>query len=458
LSQFGKAKDKHFPRDFLDNATYDQLHEAFMAYALGDGHWQSENSCTLVTTSPRLRDDLCEIAVKLGYKVQYKEIPSDNPNHNTRYNVYFSSGKVTKVDKNPEDRDDQSFEYYKGKVYCLGVEETENFVIRQRGYVWVSGNTTNPGGPGHVWVKKLFVDPAPPGESFWATDLDGNIIRYPDNYPNLEKRGQPIFKRRFIPAKLSDNPHLYNDGSYEANLLSLPEDQRRKLLDGDWSVIEGAAFPEFNPKIHVLPASFPIPRDWRRFRAADYGYGSYSCVLWFAIEPGTGCLYVYRELYVSKVTGLELADMILDLERGERIDYGVLDSSVWANRGQYGPSIAEEMIRRGCRWRKADRTAGSRIAGKNRLHELLKIDPYTQKPGILFLENCRQVLTDLPMLPSDPDGGEDIDDRYRSDHSYDALRYGIMSRPKTETWSDPMFGSKSYEYKTWRPADPVFGY
>lgn len=317
--------------------------------------------------------------------------------------------------------------------------------------------TTNPGGPGHHWVKKMFIDPAPAGESFWATDIDsGNVLRYPDDHEDPDKRGKPLFKRRFIPAKLKDNPYLYDDGSYERSLQALPEQQRRKLLDGDWSIMEGAAFAEFNPRYHVCEP-FDIPSSWRRFRSADYGYSSPSCVLWFAIDPSYDTLYVYRELYGSKMTGVDLATKVLQMEENDRISYGILDSSVWHQRGHFGPSIAEEMIAAGCKWRPSDRGQGSRIAGKNRLHELLKVeeffDGYT-RTGLVIFNNCRQLIADLPTIPSDPDGGDDIDDRYPNDHSYDALRYGIMSRPKSGSPLD--WGTQPHG--KFVPSDPVFGY
>lgn len=457
VSQFGKAFNKHFPRSFLQEASYEQLKAAFDAYALGDGHWQSETSCTLATTSPQLKDDLCEIAIKLGYKVQFKETPSENPNHNTKYVVYVSlKGVNTKVDKNIYGRNDQSFESYKGKVYCLGVEETENFVLRQNGFVWVSGNTTNPGGPGHGWVKKMFVDPAVPGSSFPATDLEtGEVLVYPANHA---KAGQPLFHRRFIPALLYDNPYLANDGQYEANLLSLPEQQRRQLLEGDWNVADGAAFSEFREKDHVV-TPFEIPSNWRRFRSCDFGYSSHSAVHWFAIDPSFETLYVYRELYASKMTARDLAFKVLELEKGENISYGVLDSSCWHQRGHMGPSIAEEMISVGCRWRPSDRTQGSRVAGKNRLHELLKLEDLgngEKRPGIVFFNTCRQIVSDLPVIPADPSGTDDIDDRYASDHAYDSIRYGIMSRPKSKSPFEEWLTSRPVE--SYQPYDTIFGY
>lgn len=313
--------------------------------------------------------------------------------------------------------------------------------------------TTNPGGPGHSWVKRMFIDPSPVNKAFAATDIDsGDVLSYPEGH---EKHGKPLFYRRFIPATLKDNPYLYDEGNYEANLLSLPEMQRRQLLEGDWAIADGAAFPEFRQHHHVVEP-FEIPSDWRKFRSCDYGYSSYSAVHWFAIDPAYETLIVYRELYVSKHTGRDLAKAILELERGEEIQYGILDSSCWHQRGQLGPSIAEEMISQGCRWRPSDRSAGARVAGRNRLHELLKYDEEREMPGIVFFDTCRQIIADLPVIPSDPKGGDDIDVRYRSDHTYDSIRYGIMSRPRAKSPFDDWGTSRAEP--SWQPASMNFGY
>ena len=312
--------------------------------------------------------------------------------------------------------------------------------------------TTNPGGPGHSWVRKMYIDPAPANQAFAATDIEtGKTLVYPESH---EKAGQPLFTRRFIPASLYDNPYLTADASYEANLLSLPEMQRRQLLEGDWDVADGAAFPEFKKADHVIEP-FDIPNEWRRFRSCDYGYSSYSAVHWFAIDPSYETLYCYRELYVSKHTGKDLGAAVLEAERGESISYGVLDSSCWHNRGQLGPSIAEEMIAMGCRWRPSDRTAGARVAGKNQFHQRLKVDEETSLAGIIFFNTCRQIISDLPVIPSDPKGSDDIDPRYATDHAYDSVRYGIMSRPRA---ASPFDMGKGVPIQNYRPADASFGY
>jgi hypothetical protein len=310
--------------------------------------------------------------------------------------------------------------------------------------------TTNPGGAGHQWVKKMFIDPSPSREPFWATNIEtGDTITFPKGHT---REGEPLFKRRFIPASLFDNPYLAEGGDYEAMLLSLPEHQRKQLLDGNWDVNEGAAFPEFNRKIHVVDP-FKIPQSWSRFRACDYGYGSHTGVLWIAVSPSDQ-LIVYRELYCSKVTATDLADMIIDAEQEDgTIRYGVLDSSLWHKRGDTGPSLAEQMNMKGCRWRPSDRSKGSRVAGKNELHRRLQVDEFTDEPRLVFMSTCINTISQLPALPLDKNNSEDVDTK-SEDHLYDALRYGIMTRPRSSIWD---FNPATHR-SGFQASDPTFGY
>lgn len=313
--------------------------------------------------------------------------------------------------------------------------------------------STNPGGPGHWWVKKMFIDPAPSGKAFWATDIEtGNTIVDPEeDSPNY---GKPLFKRRFIPAALKDNPYLTKDAGYRAQLLALPEHQRKQLLYGDWDVADGAAFTEWNREIHTCEP-FDIPDSWSKFRACDYGYGSYSGVLWFAVEPKTEKIYVYRELYVSKMLAIDLAHQILRMERNDGgIKYGVLDSSLWHKRGDTGPSLAEQMISTGCRWRPSDRSKGSRVAGKNEIHRRLQVDEFTDEPRLVFFNTCVNAIAQIPQIPLDKNNPEDVDTNYAHDHLYDALRYGLMSRPRSTIWDFDSFSQP----EDINISDPVFGY
>jgi hypothetical protein len=236
-------------------------------------------------------------------------------------------------------------------------------------------------------------------------------------------------------------------------LLSLPEQQRRQLLDGDWDIKEGAAFTEFNRHDHVIEP-FEIPNNWVKFRACDYGYGSYTGVLWFAVSPDEQ-LVVYRELYVSKVLAVDLADMVLEAEAGDgNIRYGVLDSSLWHKRGDTGPSLAEQMIMRGCRWRPSDRSKGSRVAGKNEIHRRLQVDEFTEEARMVFFNTCTETISQLPAIPLDKKNPEDVD-THSEDHLYDALRYGIMSRPRFSIFD---YDSRGTPQNSMPMADSTFGY
>ena len=301
--------------------------------------------------------------------------------------------------------------------------------------------TGNPGNIGSIWVKDMFVDPAEPGKRF---DVIIDTVA-----------GQKKITRRFIPAKLQDNPYLMQTDDYLVMLSSLPEVQRKQFLEGDWSAFEDCAFPEFDVVKHISEP-FEIPRNWHRFRTCDWGYSSAACCLWIAIDFDNN-LWVYRELYTQRVTADVFARKVLEAEQGEYIRYGMLDSSTWARRGDVGPSIAETMIREGCKWRPSDRSPKSRVNGKLELHKRFSIDEKSGEPKLKIFNNCRNLLRTLPLLPTDKHNPEDVD-THAEDHAYDALRYGVMSRPlHPNSNANDQFMKQNRE-NNFKPADRIFGY
>jgi len=299
--------------------------------------------------------------------------------------------------------------------------------------------TGNPGNVGSQWVREMFVNPSQPNVPFHISI---------DTPTGIKK-----ITRRFIPAKLQDNPYLMQTEDYYAMLSSLPEVQRKQFLEGDWDAFENSAFPEFNKDIHTTEP-FDIPRSWTRFRSCDWGYSSPACVLWFAIDWDNH-LWVYRELYRNKMTADVFAKQVMNMEHGEYIKYGVLDSSTWARRGDVGPSIAETMIQEGCRWRPSDRSPKSRVNGKMELHKRLKFDEELEQTRIKIFTTCTNLIRTLPLLPVDNNNPEDVDTD-AEDHAYDALRYGVMSRPVNPN-SGAGFLQKEKDPK-FEPADRIFGY
>jgi len=301
--------------------------------------------------------------------------------------------------------------------------------------------TGNPGNIGSQWVREMFVNPAVPNTTF-DIRVDTPV-------------GTKTITRRFIPAKLQDNPYLMQTDDYYAMLASLPEVQKKQFLDGDWDAFEDSAFPEFKKDIHIVEP-FEIPKGWQRFRAADWGYSSPACCLWFAIDYDNN-LWVYRELYTQKITADVFAKKVLTLEQGEYIRYGVLDASTWAKRGDVGPSIAETMIQAGCRWRPSDRTPRSRINGKLEIHKRFKFtDDKEKEPGLRFFSTCRNLIRTLPILPLDDNNIEDIN-THTEDHAYDALRYGCTSRPMHTSYANKLYNNNN-RTNNFIPSDKIFGY
>ena len=287
--------------------------------------------------------------------------------------------------------------------------------------------TANPGGVGGSWVRKRYLDPAPPNTSFFGEDK---------------------ISRKFIPARLEDNPFLAEDGKYEQMLQSLPPVQKKQLLEGNWDVSEGAAFVEFDYDTHCIDP-YELPKRWERFKGIDYGYASESAVIWAALDPSDETLIIYRELYQKGLTGEDLAKKIFEYEKEDKLSVsGVLDSAAWARTGTTGPTVGEALTMAGHKLRRADK---NRIQGKIQVHERLKLNP-KGRPRLQIFKSCPNLIRELQGIPVDANKPEDVDTK-APDHAYDALRYLIMSRPRSISSYEQM-----QQIKKWTPSDPTFGY
>lgn len=337
---------------------------------------------------------------------------------------------------------DSDAEEYQGHNYTrIYVEETTNFpspapidklraTLRSGAGVPCGMRLTgNPGGPGHNWVKARYIDPDPRGfkviDEEMTYELEGEMVTV-------------TLSRVFIPSKISDNLLLMrNDPTYILRLRQSGSEQLvRAWLEGDWSIIDGAFFSEFDQSKHVLSAAewLPkIPAHAVRFRAFDWGSAKpFSCG-WYAVSDGTwglprGALLKYREWYGAngpnkglKLTADAVGAGIVAMEKGEIIRYGVADPSIYIRDG--GPSIAELMAAKGCSWRKAD---NKRKAGWEQLHHYLTGE--AGQPLLYFLDCCDDSVRTIPTLQHDDSDPEDLDTE-AEDHAADETRYAVMSRP-----------------------------
>lgn len=285
--------------------------------------------------------------------------------------------------------------------------------------------TGNPGGSGHQWVKARYIDPAPGGWTIVTDPATG-------------------LQRVYIPSRVGDNAYLGADYVQRLKASGSPA-LVKAWLDGDWSVVEGAYFPEWSTERHVVPP-FTIPDGWARFRSMDWGSSSPFSVGWWAVASDEyriagkiiprGALVRYREWYGAsapnvglKLTAEEVARGIKEREKGDKVTSGVLDPAAFARDG--GPSIAERMATQGVSFRPADnaRVAGrGAMGGWDLLRARLKGDG--ERPMLVVFDTCRDLIRTLPALQHDRNRAEDVDTD-GEDHAADECRYACMSRPWT---------------------------
>ncbi len=283
--------------------------------------------------------------------------------------------------------------------------------------------TSNPGGPGHAWVKKYFVDRAQPGQVH-LSKVNSQVLG----------RSQ-LRSIEFIPARATDNPHIGENYIFE--LEQKPRALRDALLLGKWDAFEGQAFPEYtdDPEhyadrrfTHVIRA-FKLPESWPRYRSFDFGYSRPFSVGWWAVDYD-GRVYRYREWYGgennvgARVAPKEIARRIREMEEAanEKNMVGIADPSIWdASRGE---SVAEQMEKEGVFFFGGD---NARLSGKMQLHERLKFDEEGLS-GLYVFEGCRAFRQTIPSLTYDQTRCEDVDTA-GEDHVYDETRYFLMERP-----------------------------
>lgn len=310
-----------------------------------------------------------------------------------------------------------------GYVWCPSVQDNHNFVIRWKGAISVTGNTEqefrglgaclrgvndipkryyltcNPGGIGHHWVKRLFVDKR----------FEGN--EKPEEY-------------EFVRATVRDNVDLMRvNPDYINSLELLPEDIRDAHLNGNWDALGGAYFPEFRRGIHTCKP-FRIPAQWARYRAFDYGLDMFAC-LWIAVDYSGRC-WVYRE-FTEKNLPVSEAAMAMHAATmpDERIQFTIAPPDMWNRRNDTGKSAAEIFMQNGVG---IIRASNSRVQGWLTLKELL-LPMKDGKPGIIIFDGCKGLTDCLPALQHDSTNPSDCaKEPHELTHLPDALRYFAVMR------------------------------
>jgi hypothetical protein len=346
-------------------------------------------------------------------------------------------------------RNRQDADIYQGAEmdYC-GIDEltqhTEEVIevlrasVRSpKGYPARFKATCNPGGIGHIWVKKRFITGTKYGTLVYKDKESDNVIR-------------------FIQATVYDNPTLMlNDPKYVKRLENLPPSLRKAWLEGNWDIFEDQAFTEWSYEVHVCKASeVEIKKHWRKWISADNGYTDPFAWYWFAAgEDGT--IYVYREYTRGygdeKITYSDQARKVIELskyreykdgntiETSEKIDFIVVghdafgaNPSTKTSDKPKGKTLVDH-YREGGIDRIAFKCAiTDRKLRKAVVHEYLKpfmdenFQPPKKRAKIVILDTCTQLIDTLPMQVVDENDPEKIAET-DYDHWYDSFGYGILA-------------------------------
>ncbi len=275
--------------------------------------------------------------------------------------------------------------------------------------------TCNPGGVGHAWVKRLFID------RDFRSDED------PNDY-------------RFIPAQVYDNPVLMAaDPDYVRQLESLPQKMKEAWLYGRWDVFEGQFFPEFRPEIHVRSRR-DIPTGLRRFAALDYGFDMLA-VLLMGVD-GAGNLFVLDEVCLPDKTLREAGEAVSRLCAGQAVEYVVASPDLWNRRQDTGRS-GFEVMQAVSGMPPMCAADNRRVPGWRILREYLNTG--SGSPSLFISDSCSELIRCLPALLYDSAHPEDASgEPHDVTHAPEALRYAVMSR--CSSWQEEDLPDRNFRF------------
>ena len=349
----------------------------------------------------------------------------------TNHTFTFVNGSI--IDCGYLDRDNDVYQYQSAEYDMIRFDELTHFSEFQYTYMLTRlrgakpfprqvKSSTNPTGTGRVWVKRRFVD-----------------IGAPDKVYAVSEGGGRPRTRVFLPAKVKDNLFLMkNDPTYIDRLMAAPEGERRGLLDGEWDCFDGQYFDEFRREHHVCKP-FPIPAEWRRYRAFDYGLDRLAC-LWIAVDS-TRRAYVYREACESNLTISEAARCMRDsTPEGERIYATLAPPDMWGRSQETGRAKSDIFYENGLTLTKS---SNNREAGWLSLKELLRLDANGEARLQIF-DTCTELIRCLPELQRDKLHPTDCaTEPHEITHAPDALRYfGVF-------WTSPAEQERDAPRRAW---------
>jgi len=381
-------------------------------------------------TLPELRESLIKEVLNIYPPALYKFRMAER-----KLIIPFNGSQIT---FNFVDNDKDLIQYQGQEFDVIIIDEAINFTPYQIAFLKTRLRSpkpnfrvkiyylTNPIGVSYSWMKARFIDDKEPMKL----------------YPTPETMHKPKEEQQFlcfIPARLQDNPHLTdNDPGYIDRLQSLPEAERKALIEGSWDIKAGVFFPEFEKDIHVIDRYVPRTSD-TLFMSMDFGTAKPSAIHFYAVQQD-GAVIMYKEIYTikggipdegSNASAVDLGQMIVDsledFEKGN-IKFMVLDNACWAKVGHI-KTIAE-IIQEKLNPFKIPlmKCTKDRVNGLQNVRSFLLPRELDGNPSFLVCSCCTHIIRTMPGLIMHKQKSGDID-LNQEDHSLDSLYYFLNTRP-----------------------------
>ncbi len=222
-------------------------------------------------------------------------------------------------------------------------------------------------------------------------------------------------KRDVVIAYLDtlDNPHVSDAMRRRFAGMDDVDLQRRRF--GKFHAREGLVYNQWTEGDGSREGSghlcrpFEIPKDWTRFRAADFGIVAPTCVLWGAMGDDE-ILYVYRELYRDDLTYQQTAERIVELEKGEIIEQGWADPSA---RDAIDACAEADVY--------FDKASNDVKAGIDAVRNRMRVRE-DGRPRIKVFDTCTGFMREIREYRWDDRRKDDVPVK-KNDHAMDAAKY-----------------------------------
>lgn len=329
--------------------------------------------------------------------------------------IHYPNGSITELSYLSNETDVYTYqgrEYEDISIDEITQHEEQTFKILRTSLRTTNPNikprmllTGNPGGIGHAWVKRIFID-----KNYRGGEM-------PEDYG-------------FVQAFVSDNTALLKaDPEYVRRLEDLPDHLRKAYLEGDWNIFAGQMFTMLTPSKHIIDP-FKLPLGTQYFAGYDYGHNHPFGFVLCALTPA-GEYFVVSYIRKRFVEVADQAELMLKMLEGKNRVTIYAGHDIFNKES--GKTIEDQLLDAGfaSSGHSIVRAAIDHVNGVAELRKVFSLKP-DGIPYLRFFSNAREVYDNIAEQQINPNKPEDVIklnaiDGVGGDDLYDSCRYAIRS-------------------------------